>query len=128
VTREVELIKALPVRVYESVDLELDLATQVQQANKLAQPTTVFLSCAHSDQDVRGADGKGLSTHDYGVFMHDMPADKEWMREMRARLDDAERRGFVLILLSSKSAHSKSVYLNCGTRWLEGDNLGEHME
>jgi TIR domain len=28
---------------------------------------------------------------------------------MHARLDDAERRGFVLILLSSKSAHSESV-------------------
>jgi hypothetical protein len=66
VTREVEIIKALPDRVYESVDLELDLATQVQQANKLAQRATVFLSYAHSDQDVAAQMARVFRRHDYG--------------------------------------------------------------
>jgi hypothetical protein len=61
VTREIEIITALPDRVYESVDLEVYLAAQVQQANKLAKRATVLLSYAHLEQDACRPDGKGLS-------------------------------------------------------------------
>ena len=110
VTREVEIIKALPDRVYESVDLEVDLATQIQQANKLAKRATVFFSYARADRDVASRMAAVFQRHDFGVFTDlDIPADHDWQQEMNNRLDDAERHGFVLVLVSSKSARSQWV-------------------
>ena len=110
VTREVEIIKALPDRVYESVDLEADLATQVQQANKLAKRATVFLSYAHVELDVAVRMAGVFRRHDYGVFTDFQPiAGQDWLGEITARLDDAERHGFVLLLLSPNSVRSEWV-------------------
>jgi TIR domain len=112
VTREVEIIKTLSDRVYESVNLEADLATQVQQASKLAKRATVFLSYAHGERDVAGRMAAVFRTHDYGVFIDinsDLTAGQDWMGEITARLDDSERQGFVLVLMSPNSVRSEWV-------------------
>jgi len=112
VTREVEIIKGLPDRVYESVDLEANLSTQVQQAMKLAKRATVFLSYARVERVIAVQIADAFPRHDYGVNTdEELTAGQDWQVEIDARLDYAERRGFVLVLVSPKSVHSEYVRL-----------------
>jgi hypothetical protein len=110
VTREVEIIKGLPDRVYEAVDLEADLSTQIGQANKLAKRATVFLSYARSDTAAAFQMAAVFERHDYAVFtdLSVLPG-MEWQAEIFSRINEAEQRGFVIALISVESMHSQWV-------------------
>lgn len=108
VKREIEIIEAVEGRVYETVNLDLPLGEQVQIANRLSKRASVFLSYAYGDRDIARQVATVFQRHDYGVFsdLEDLATGRSWQAAITERLDDAERRGFVLLLLSSEQLRS----------------------
>jgi hypothetical protein len=108
VTREVEIIKAVEGRVYETVDLESPLADQIHIANRLSKRASIFLSYSRSDREIALQIRGVFQRHDYGVFsdLEDLRPGDDWQRVISEQIDEAERRGFVLLLLSPASLRS----------------------
>lgn len=113
VLREMALVQSLAAagRVVERIDLERDLQEEMGKVVRLARRATVHLAYAHTDAPVAGRLGDLLREHGFGVWTDEqIPAGQAFASAIRASLEEAAARGFVLVLLSPES---------CRRRWLE---------
>ncbi len=102
VQKEVELVKSLEKTIYRTVDLDADLVEQLRQATELTTRATVFLSYAHDADAIAKQIAYALRIYDFGVSgLHDdLPSDASWSEQMSKAIQDAAKRGFVVICIS----------------------------
>ncbi len=105
---EIQIVRSLEGKVFETVDLSAQLMTQIQQATPLIKRATVFLSYHISDRSIADQMAASLRQHDYGVFVHhqDLHAGENWAERLGAELENAARSGFVLVLLTERALAS----------------------
>ena len=111
VKEEIEIIKSLPGKIYETVDLQADLEEQIFRIDALSRRITVYLSYSHRDgRSFAVKLKKILEQHEYSVFdFESIPAGSNFKQESEKAIDEATRRGFFLILLTPQSVHSEWV-------------------
>ncbi|MGD0052935.1 MAG: TIR domain-containing protein [Vulcanimicrobiaceae bacterium] len=120
VQREIEIIKNLPGKVFESVDLDADLDTQLLQATKLTRRASVFISFTREDSVIAHEIAAIFRAHDYGVATsEDVAASSprgplDFLHRPRAgdmirkRIEDAADRGWIVFLVSEHTLRSKA--------------------
>lgn len=110
VRAEVEMIKRLDGKVYETVDLEGSLDQQIERIHALSQRATVFLSYAHADKVIAERIAAALRREDFAVWTPTeiLPGAK-WDQQILSAIDAAIERGFVLPLVSQAAVDSQFV-------------------
>lgn len=126
VKKEVEIIKSLSGKVYETIYLEKDLDPQMQRLKTLSKRATIFLSYARVDESIASEISKRLKMEDYRVFEPnlDISAGSDWREEIYSNLDQAIQDGFVFILLSPASLSSEYVKEEVRYALLQGMGSG----
>ena len=110
VQKEVEIIRALEGKVYEVVDLEGGIDQYLEKVARLSRRATVFLSYSLRDSEVADRIADRLRQEEYRVFdVRSIQVGRDWQNEIVSAIDEAVRRGFVLVLLSENAAESPYV-------------------
>jgi hypothetical protein len=111
VQEEIRIIKGLEGKVYEEIDLDAELETQVEGVTALSKRATVFISHASSDLEVAREIGAALRREDFAVFdpEKDIRPGSSWLDASAGKIEEAAARGFVLILLSRSAMGSVFV-------------------
>lgn len=111
VQQEVEIIKSLPGKIYETLDLQTDLEEQIRRIDALSRRITVYLSYSHRDgRSFAKKLKKVLGEHEYTVFdLESVLPGSDWIKELEKSISEATRRGFFLILLSPDTVNSVAV-------------------
>src|SRR3954469_15533866 len=110
VQAEAAYIKELPGKYHEQIHLNDAIETQIERIDRLCKRVTVFLSHHRADEPFARRIGEALAEQDYSVW-----SDKEiapgtlWAQQITNAIDSAVQRGFVLVLLSTKSVQSSFV-------------------
>jgi hypothetical protein len=108
VAQEIELVKALEGKVFETIDLDKNLESQLHKLDRLSKRSTVFLSYAHQDREVADRIQSALLRHDFQVWLDSaISSGQDWASVIQSAIDDAVRRGFVLLFLSPASLTSQ---------------------
>lgn len=101
VQQEVEVIKSMEGKFIETIDLSLDLQTELHKLVRLSKRAPVFLSYARLDREIAERIRRALQAHDYSVwFVEAVTPGQDWAAALHAAIDAAVARGFVLVLLS----------------------------
>ncbi len=97
VQREVEIITSAPHKVYTTVDLTADLASQLKQTRILTKRATVYLSYSHQDRPMADEIKAVLHEHDFAVWdpIESLRPSDNWGPVSLSALKDAAERGFV---------------------------------
>ena len=104
VQQEVELIKSMAGKVFETIDLSEPLEGQLYKLVRLSKRATVFLSYGREDREIAKRIRRKLREHDYSVFFdEELSAGADWRASITSAIDAAIARGFVLVLLSPAS-------------------------
>jgi hypothetical protein len=114
VQQEVRLIRGLKDKVRVNLALDDDWKTQLEAIDELSRRATAFLSYARrSEASCRLAPqlAAALRARDYRVFLDiDTLAPRTvWADQIRSGLDEAVKKGFVLVLLSPEAIAAESV-------------------
>ena len=106
VQEEVTLIKSMPDKYFEQVDLEKPMDQQLDRIDALCRRATVYLSYARDDTRTHaGQLLHELQRNDYYLRGLEFSVDfDDWQASIARNIDDALMHGFVLILLSAMSA------------------------
>jgi hypothetical protein len=111
VKAEDEFVKSLE-KVYEVIDLDDDIETQLGKIGKLLKRSTVFISHSHSDENIAQKFIKSFKDNDYQVFDYNQISPVSvFVNEISKGIDESIEKGFFLLLLSEKSLESKFVKL-----------------
>jgi hypothetical protein len=107
---EVEIIRSLGAKICEVVDLDGGVDEYLQKVSRLLRRATIFLSYSVKDSDVAGRIADRLRKKEYQVFdVQSIQAGENWAAQIESAIDEAARRGFVLVLLSKNAAESRFV-------------------
>jgi hypothetical protein len=108
VKAELQIIGGLPEKTYEEIDLDdpdLDLDAGLYTITHRA---SVFLSYHRSDAARAHRIRQALLAKDFGVFSDlELAAGENWRERVESELENAARRGAVLVLLSVESVRSR---------------------
>lgn len=112
VLQEVELIKSMAGKIFETIDLSTDLESQLHKLASLSKRATVFLSYARADEEIARTINEELVKADYQVFFDiaSLQAGQNWQSAISDALDEATKSGFVLVLLSPDALTNKFVW------------------
>jgi len=107
VAAEFEIIRGLPTKTYTEIDLD-DPHLDVEAATfTLTRKASVFLSYARGDRPFAQRVAAELRRHDFGVFSDlDLRAGEDWQARIGVELENAARRGAILVFLSRESVLS----------------------
>lgn len=110
VTGEIRFIKSLEHKVYETVDLDADWASQLESIAALSRRATVFLSYVAEDADVAEEIGRLLAESDFRILnlRHDLIEGDDFRVRTRELIDEALAYGFVVVLMTPESVSRKS--------------------
>jgi hypothetical protein len=108
VQAEVQIIKGLQTKTYTKINLDdpaLDLEAELFS---LTHKATVFLSYSRRDSAFAERIRTYLRRHDFGVFSDlELQAGEHWKARTESELENAARRGAVLVLVSAHSVRSE---------------------
>lgn len=107
VQQEVELIKGMEGKVFETIDLSKDLQTELHKLIRLSKRATVFLSYARQDHEIAERLRSALLQHEFGVWFEGADIAGEAWDQIGKALNEAVLSGFVLVLLSPASLTSE---------------------
>jgi hypothetical protein len=112
VQQEVALIRELPDKVREDIDLESDWEAQLAGMAALSRRATVFLSYALADREIATRIATALRANDYRVFPDDasLSPGSSFKEAVEQQIDEAVETGFVLLLLSPDTARATFVW------------------
>lgn len=112
VQQEIDIIKRLPSRAFETVDLDAEFAVQLERANLLTRRATIYISHANSDGEATKTIAAEFRAHDYGVTLAtEAPSGVPWAQWIVDSIERAADRGFVMVVLS-KSANASAHVLS----------------
>jgi len=111
VREEMELIRSIPGKYSETVNLDRPLASQLHRIDALCRRATVYLSYARDDTKVpAGQLMDVLVQHDYHLRGVEWDIDFDDVQaSIQRQIDDALAHGFVVLLLSHHSAKKEFV-------------------
>lgn len=111
VREEMELIRSIPGKYSETVNLDRPLASQLDRIDALCRRATVYLSYARDDTKVQAAQLIDvLSRYDYHLRGLEWDIDFENVQaSIQHHIDDALAHGFVVLLLGPQSAKKEFV-------------------
>jgi TIR domain len=104
VQEEIRIVKAaFPEKVCKEIDLEADLAPQLDELLSLSKRSTVFLSFSQKDKAIAARMRPALEAADFKVFMDvdDLSASYSFVTKMDEIIGLAAQTGYALILLSN---------------------------
>ena len=107
VQEEVSIIKAMPNKLYEQVDLMRPLTEQIERIDALCRRATVYLSYARDDSREHARQLYDLlQANDYFVREPDLisSSSRTWQQEIADVVDNALEHGIVLISFTSLTA------------------------
>lgn len=108
VAREIEIVKQMHGEVSATIDLNQPLEPQFYKLDELFRRATVFLSFARQDREVADRIQTVLLRHDYQVWRDsEIKPGESFANVIQSAIDDAVKRGFVLVLLSPASLTSQ---------------------
>ena len=111
VQAEARIIKGLPDREYQEIDLDDAWDVQLQHIRRVVRRATVSVSYTPADSAVAEAIAEALRDQDYAVFLDVLslaPAERFGLQRNRS-LQDAVEKGWALILLSPELLRSELV-------------------
>src|SRR5271165_1148849 len=116
VAEEVNYIKSLAGKIYETVDLDSNWEAQIEAIKALSRRATVYLSYSAGDYATAGDVAAALAQRDFKIegLDHSLKAGDEPRAAAERGILEALEYGFVIVLLSS-SAVSRPVSF----QWLE---------
>ncbi|MGO4882323.1 MAG: toll/interleukin-1 receptor domain-containing protein [Bryobacteraceae bacterium] len=107
---EKEIIRAMEGKIYEEVNLEEGIDEYLRTVTRLSRRATIFLSYSVRDSDVARRIADRLRQEEYQVFdVQSIQAGGNFAAQISSAIDEAARRGFVLVLLSNSAAESRFV-------------------
>jgi TIR domain len=111
VREEMELIRSIPGKYSETVNLDRPLASQLDRIDALCRRATVYLSYARDDTKVQaGQLIDALNRYDYHLRGLEWDMDFDNVQgSIQRHVDDALAHGFVVLLLSPQSAKKEYV-------------------
>lgn len=110
VNAEIEFIKGLEGKVYEIIDLEKDIESQLNKIERLSKRITIFLSYSSSDRQIAQEFKRLFKDNDYRVLDYtQMQAESNFESNITDAIDDALKEGFFLFLISKSSLESNYV-------------------
>ncbi len=111
VRQEMELIRSIPGKYSETVNLDRPLVSQLDRIDALCRRATVYLSYARDDTSVQAAQlMEALNRYDYHLRGLEWGVDYDnWKASIQRHIDDALAHGFVVLLLSPLSAKKEFV-------------------
>lgn len=114
VQRERQIIASYPDKINVSIDLDRGVRSQLDILKNLSKRATIFLSCAHLDEQVAGVIKSIFRAHDYRVLTGDDIAPGEGIASdigasIEGLIDRAVAEGYVLVLLTENSIRSEWV-------------------
>lgn len=109
VQQEVELIKGMEGKVFETIDLSKELETELHKIVRLSKRATVFLSYAYADHATAEVIRQLLVTHEFSVTSPENSGiSTQSIKDVITKaIDEAVTLGFVLVLLSPASLTSQ---------------------
>ncbi len=109
VQQEVELIKGMEGKVFETIDLSKELEIELHKIVRLSKRATVFLSYASADRAAADAIRRALIAHEFTVTSpEEFGVSAQPIQDViSTAIRDAIERGFVLVLLSPTSLKSR---------------------
>jgi len=109
VQTEIDFIRSLPDKVYQVIDLDDDLDSQIEGIKTLSKRITIFLSYAHKDFKQAQAISVQLEQNDYTVFLDYQSLDTSipWAEQLRAAINETIEEGFFLMLISDHTINSQ---------------------
>ena len=103
VQEEIRMVKAMPEKIYEEIDLTRDLERQIHKLAALSKRATVYISHTLKDQEIASRISKALADADFRVLTS--PSSLSPGDVLRAKLAEmiaeAMQNGFVLVLVGS---------------------------
>ena len=111
VRSEVEFVKTFKDKVFETIELDKELDSQIFIIKKLLKRATVFLSYARLEEDIAIQMREIFLSHDYAVFWEkeQNPVD-DWPKNTENAIVESLEHGFFLILISSHSLTSNFIW------------------
>lgn len=111
VREERELIRSIPGKYSETVNLDRPLVSQLDRIDALCRRATVYLSYARDDTSIpAGQLVDVLTHHDYYLRGLEWEIDFDNVQaSIQRQIDDALAHGFVVLLLSPRSAKKEFV-------------------
>jgi hypothetical protein len=111
VREERELIRSIPGKYSETVNLDRPLVSQLDRIDALCRRATVYLSYARDDTTIPAGDLiDALTRHDYYLRGLEWEIDFDNLQmSIQRQIDDALAHGFVVLLLSPQSAKKEFV-------------------
>ncbi len=110
VQQEVELIKGMEGKVFETIDLSEDLDVALAKIIRLSKRATVYVSYASADRQAAKFIGDALMAHEFSVTRPEFfSPGQSIVNLLREAIDEAVERGFVLVLLSPSALASPWV-------------------
>jgi TIR domain len=111
VREEMELIRSIPGKYSETVNLDRPLVSQLDRIEALCRRATVYLSYARDDTMIQAGQLIDILTHhDYYLRGLEWEVDFDNVQaSIQRQIDDALAHGFVVLLLSPRSAKKEFV-------------------
>ena len=111
VQEEISYIKTLDNKYYQEINLNDSLEEQILQIERLSKRINVFLSYSNEDKAYANRIRMALQDNDYSVWQDSVSLEPgaDWKQEITGAIDQAINRGFVLVLMSSKTMQSSFV-------------------
>jgi TIR domain-containing protein len=100
VQEEIRMVKAMPEKIYEEIDLTRDLEGQIHKLAALSKRATVYISHTLKDQEIANRISRALADADFRVLTSPLPGDA-WQAKLAETIAEAMQNGFVLVLVGS---------------------------
>ena len=110
VRSEVEFVKTFEDKVFETIELDKELDSQIFKIKKLLKRATIFLSYAHPEEDIATQIREIFINHDYAVFRdNEQETIDDWAKNTENAIVESLEHGFFLIFISNRSLASDFV-------------------
>lgn len=111
VTNEINYIKSLDNKVFETINLEKEINQQLDKLIRLSKRATIYLSYTHHDREIGDEIIQILVNNDYQVFdaIKDMKIGEDWGKRINNEIENAINNGYFLQLITDNSIKSKFI-------------------
>ncbi|MEN2282667.1 toll/interleukin-1 receptor domain-containing protein [Algoriphagus sp. SE2] len=108
VSNEIEFIKSLQDKVFEIIDLEKEIESQLSKLDRLSKRATIFISYSRKDEELTMKMVKILRDNDYQVLI-----DKEFLKpgdifesQIKNAIENSIKNGFFIQIITENSLNS----------------------
>jgi hypothetical protein len=102
VQEEIKMVKAMPEKVYEEIDLKQGLEGQLHKLASLSKRETVYITYNGKDQDIASRISNALAYADFRVLTSPLRSLRGfWKPTFKETIAEAMQNGFSLVLVSA---------------------------